>query len=54
MDFSPYISQDRSVTHYDGHNSEQEREELKKQDDVSQSEAQGQTVLVNKLDQLAV
>ena len=48
------LSQDRSVTHYDGHSTDHEREELKKQDDVSQSEAQGQTVLVNKLDQLAV
>lgn len=42
------------MTHYDGHSSGHEREELKKQDDVSQSEAQGQTALVNKLDQLAV
>ncbi|PIL28908.1 transporter [Ganoderma sinense ZZ0214-1] len=50
------IDGDRSVTHYDGHghNSEHEREELKKQDDISQSEAQGQTALVNKLDQLSV
>ena len=55
--FSSSVSsrrQDRSVTHYDGHNSEQEREDLKKQDDVSQSEAEGHTALVNKMDNLSV
>ncbi|KAI1792742.1 Pkinase-domain-containing protein [Ganoderma leucocontextum] len=48
------IDGDRNVTHYGGQGSEHEREELKKQDDVSESEAQGQTALVSKLDQLSV
>ena len=48
-------TQDRSVTHYDVHGLDHEsREELKKQDDVSQSEAEGHTALVNKMDNLSV
>ncbi|EJF59860.1 Pkinase-domain-containing protein [Dichomitus squalens LYAD-421 SS1] len=50
------VDEGRSVTHYDEHGTEhsESREELKKQDDVSQSEAEGHTALVTKLDSLSV
>ena len=52
-------TQDRDVVHYDGHSDAQSddsssKEELKKQDDVSQSEAEGHTPLVNKLQNMSV
>ncbi|KAI0372557.1 hypothetical protein BV20DRAFT_964164 [Pilatotrama ljubarskyi] len=36
-----HVDEDRSVMHYDAHGERESREELKKHDDVSQSEFEG-------------
>lgn len=47
--------QDRNVVHYDSHSEHSEdREELKNQDDVSRSEAHGETPLIKKMSDLSV
>ncbi|KAI0752543.1 Pkinase-domain-containing protein [Daedaleopsis nitida] len=53
------VDEDRDVVHYDGHSEAQSddsssKEELKKQDDVSQSESEGHVPLVNKLQNMSV
>ena len=49
--------QDRNVVHYDGHSDDStgsSREDLKKEDDVAKSEAEGHIPLVQKLEKMSM
>ncbi|KAI0772983.1 Pkinase-domain-containing protein [Trametes elegans] len=49
-----HVDEDRSVMHYGGHSESESREDLKKHDDVAQSEADGQTPLVKRMAKVAI
>ena len=51
------LVQDRNVVHYDGHSDDSHsgsRQDLKKEDDVAKSEAEGHIPLVQKLEKMSM